>query len=74
MATVKIYEDSPVLTKRISQDFSINTAITYQRKNVAIRSKLPFRIRLTAIQIEGSSGAAVPPIPLQIIGFSNYIL
>ena len=74
MATVKIYEDSPVLTKRINQDFSINTVITSPRKNAAIRSKLPFRIRLTAIQIEGTSGTSVPPIPLQIIGFSNYIL
>jgi hypothetical protein len=74
MATVKIYENSPVLTKKIEEEFSINTVVTSPRRNAVINSTLPFRIRLTAIQIEGTSGLAVPPIPLQIIGFSNYII
>jgi hypothetical protein len=74
MATVKIYENSPGLTKRIEQDFSIKTSISSPRKNVAINSILPFRIRLTAIRIESGSVGSPPPIPLQIIGFSNYIL
>jgi hypothetical protein len=73
MATVKIYEDQPVLTTRIEKDFSINTLITSPRKNVVVNSTLPFRIRLTAIRIESLDGI-VPPIPLQIIGFSNYII
>jgi hypothetical protein len=72
MATVKIYEDRPVFTKRIEQDFSINTSVSAPSRNVIINSTLPFRIRLTAIRIESS--ATVPPIPLQIIGYSNYIL
>jgi hypothetical protein len=74
MATVKIYEKRPVFTKRVEQDFSIKTSISAPRKNVAINSTLPFRIRLTAIRIESGGASAVPPIPLQIIGFSNYIL
>jgi hypothetical protein len=75
MATVKIYEDRPVFTKRIEQDFSINTSIVSSpSKNVVISSKLPFRIRLTAIRIEAGGINAIPPIPLQIIGYSNYIL
>lgn len=74
MATVKIYEDKQVLTRKIEQDFLINTSIKSPSKKVVINSTLPFRIRLTAIQIEGTSGSAVPPIPLQIIGFSNYII
>lgn len=74
MATVKIYEDRPVLTKRIDQDFSIKTLITPPKKKSAIRSTLPFRIRLTAIRIESVQPGTVPPIPLQIIGYSNYII
>jgi hypothetical protein len=74
MATVKIYEDQPVLTKKIEQDFLINTLITSPRRNSTISSTLPFRIRLTAIRIEATSGGSVPPIPLQIIGYSNYII
>ena len=74
MATVKIYEDQPVLTKRINQDFAINTYITHPNKNSTIRSTLPFRIRFTAIRIEGLQPGTVPPIPLQIIGYSNYII
>ncbi len=74
MATVKIYEDRPVFTKRIEQDFAIRTSISSPSKNVVINSTLPFRIRLTAIRIEAGGASAIPPIPLQIIGYSNYIL
>jgi hypothetical protein len=74
MATVKIYENKPILTKRIEQDLKINTSISSPTKRVAINSTLPFRIRLTAVRIEAGSSNAVPPIPLQIIGFSNYII
>jgi hypothetical protein len=74
MATVKIYEDRPVFTKRIEQDFAIKSYISAPSKNVAINSVLPFRIRLTAIRIEAGGATAIPPIPLQIIGYSNYIL
>lgn len=38
-----------------------------------IMSELPFRVRFTAIQIE-SITQNIPAIPLQIIGYSNYIL
>jgi hypothetical protein len=75
MASVKIYEKRPVFTKKIEQEFSIKTSIvSAPSKNVAINSTLPFRIRLTAIRIEAGGASAVPPIPLQIIGYSNYIL
>jgi len=74
MAPVKIYEDRPVLTKRIEQDLKINTSISAPSKRVVINSTLPFRIRLTAVRVEAGSSSAVPPIPLQMIGFSNYIL
>jgi|APGre2960657423_1045063.scaffolds.fasta_scaffold18912_3 hypothetical protein len=65
---------SPVITKNIKQDFSVNTSISSIPRESTILSTLPFRIRLTAIRIEADGPDAVPPIPLQIIGFSNYIL
>ena len=74
MASVKIYDKQPVFTKRIEQDLSIKTSISAPAKNVTINSILPFRIRLTAIRIEAGGANNIPPIPLQIIGFSNYIL
>ena len=74
MAAVKIYEDRPVFTKRIEQDFAIKTSITSNPGKVVINSTLPFRIRLTAIRIEAGGATNIPPIPLQIIGYSNYIL
>ena len=74
MASVKISEKRPVFTKRIEQDFSIKTEITQSPGKVVINSTLPFRIRLTAIRIEAGGSSAIPPIPLQIIGYSNYIL
>lgn len=74
MASVKISEKQPVFTKRIEQDFSIKTEITQSPGKVVINSTLPFRIRLTAIRIEPGGTSAIPPIPLQIIGYSNYIL
>lgn len=74
MASVKIYEKRPVLTKRIEEDFSIKTSISAPSRGVVINSTLPFRIRLTAIRIEAGGSSSVPPIPLQIIGYSNYIL
>ncbi len=74
MASVKISEKRPVFTKRIEQDFSIKTEITQNPGQVVISSTLPFRIRLTAIRIEAGGASAIPPIPLQIIGYSNYIL
>ena len=74
MASVKIYDKQPVFTKRIEQDLSIKTSISAPSKNVTINSVLPFRIRLTARRIEAGGSTTIPPIPLQIIGYSNYIL
>lgn len=59
--------DKPVaITKKIKQE-------DYPRI-VRINEVLPFRVRFTSIGVEGYSSTNVPPIPLQIIGFSNYIL
>lgn len=64
MAKAIITKKKPINTKKIETDY----------KTVRINEILPFRVRFTAIGIEGISPGTVPPIPLQIIGFSNYIL
>ena len=74
MASVSIFDNQPVKTKKIENiDFSITKFKTGKRISV-INEVLPFRIRFTAIQVPSVSPTNVPPIPLQIIGFSNYIL
>ena len=66
MATAVISSKTAANTKKIKQE-------DYP-KVVLINEILPFRIRFTSIGIEGYSPTNVPPIPLQVIGFSNYIL
>jgi len=73
MATVVINNNAPVFTKDIERVSFPNVEITQPNRGVNINSILPFRIRFTAIQVPTSIGN-VPAIPLQVIGFSNYIL
>jgi hypothetical protein len=73
MATVTINSAPPVITKVIDRVSFSNTQITEPKSGVTINSVLPFRIRFTAIKISSSIGN-IPAIPLQVIGFSNYIL
>ena len=73
MASVTINNNTPVFTKNIERVSFPNTEIIEQNRGVRINSILPFRIRLTTIQIP-TSIANIPGIPLQIIGISNYIL
>jgi hypothetical protein len=73
MATVVINNNTPVFTTDIDRVSFPSVEITQPNRGVNINSVLPFRIRFTAIQIPSSIGN-VPAIPLQVIGFSNYIL
>lgn len=74
MASVAILDNQPIKTKKIENvDYSI-TKFRGSKRISVINEVLPFRVRFTAIQIPGYSPTTVPPIPLQIIGFSNYIL
>jgi hypothetical protein len=69
-----INTNQPVVTRGLDRsDYPLVSFTTGERKSV-IQGVLPFRIRFTAIQIPGYSPTNIPPIPLQIIGFSNYIL
>lgn len=74
MASVALYEKRDVITKRIEEKNFSRTSFETGRRISLIQETLPFRIRFTAIQVPGYSPTNVPPIPLQVIGFSNYIL
>jgi hypothetical protein len=74
MATSVILDDLQNKTERIFpidysevkiEDFTIKTVIT---------EVLPFRVKFTAIQIQAIGLGNTPAIPLQVIGYSNYIL
>ena len=73
MATVTIKNNNPITTKIIERVSFPKAEIVDLNRGISINSVLPFRIRFTAIQIPNSLGN-VPAIPLQVIGFSNYIL
>ncbi len=73
MATVTINKNNPITTKIIERVSFPKTEIVDLNRGIRINSVLPFRVRFTAIQIPSGIGN-VPAIPLQIIGFSNYIL
>jgi hypothetical protein len=73
VATVTINSNNPVATKIIERVSFPKAEIVDLNRGISINSILPFRIRFTAIQIPNSIGN-VPAIPLQVIGFSNYIL
>jgi hypothetical protein len=73
MASVVINNNTPVFTKVLERVSFPNVEITQPNRGINIDSVLPFRIRFTTIKIP-TSIANIPAIPLQVIGFSNYIL
>jgi hypothetical protein len=74
MATATIKD---TLDTKVEKIFPIDYPIVEikdQRLNVIISEVLPFRVKFTAIQIEPLGLGNTPAIPLQVIGYSNYIL
>jgi hypothetical protein len=74
MATSVILDDLQNKTERIfTIDYSEVKIEDFTRKTV-ITEVLPFRVKFTAIQIVAIGLGNTPAIPLQVIGYSNYIL
>jgi hypothetical protein len=74
MATAIILDDLQNKTERIFPiDYAVVQVEDFTRKTV-ITEVLPFRVRFTAIQIQAIGLGNAPAIPLQVIGYSNYIL
>ena len=73
MATAVIIDDLNNKVKKIYPiDYSI-IQIKDKDRHTVISDILPFRVKFIPIQIESLYGNP-PVIPLQIIGYSNYIL
>jgi hypothetical protein len=73
MATAILFDN---LNNKVQDIYPIdysNINITNPTRTTIVSSILPFRVRFTPIQIE-SIRDNIPAIPLQIIGYSNYIL
>jgi hypothetical protein len=74
MATSVIVKDTKHKLQKISLTDSFTSQVRYKSPTVLINHNLPFRVKFTAIKVPGYSPTNVPPIPLQVIGYSNYIL
>lgn len=72
LATITDLDNRKIQIKPIDNSFAKIKEVNYPR--VEIKSTTPFKVRFTSIQIEGYTATNVPPIPLQVIGYSNYIL
>ena len=74
MATAVITDDLNNKVKSIYPvDYSI-VKISEGNRQTVIKEILPFRVKFTAIQIEPLGLGNTPAIPLQVIGYTNYIL
>jgi hypothetical protein len=72
MATALILDELKNKTERIFLvDYAEVKVEDFTRKTV-ITEVLPFRVKFSAIQAIGLGNT--PAIPLQVIGYSNYIL
>lgn len=74
MATALILDELLGSTKKIFPiDYPLVKVEDFTR-NTLITDILPFRVRFSAIQIVAIGLGNTPAIPLQVIGYSNYIL
>jgi hypothetical protein len=48
--------------------------IDHIQPKARVEEFLPFRVKFTNVSVFGYSKTNPPPIPLQVIGYSNYIL
>ncbi len=74
MATALILDELNGKTKQIFPvDYPLIQVKGFTRVTV-ITEVLPFRVKFSAIQIQAIGLGNTPAIPLQVIGYSNYIL
>ena len=74
MATATITDN---LNNKVKSIYPIDYSIVQIKdlnRSVQIESILPFRVQFRSIQIEPLGIGNTPVIPLQVIGYSNYIL
>ena len=74
MASAVLSEKIKGKTVRIEQEDFYRASFKTGKRLTSIEQTLPFRVKFTAIMVPGYGPNNVPAIPLQIIGYSNYIL
>lgn len=74
VARAVISNKKKINTVLVENEGFYRSTVSEKKRTVLINQTLPFRIRFTDIKIPGYSSTNVPAIPLQVIGFSNYIL
>jgi hypothetical protein len=74
MATAKLLDNIKGKTERIFPIDYAEVRIEDLTRKTVITEVLPFRVKFTAIQIQAIGLGNTPAIPLQVIGYSNYIL
>ena len=74
MATAKLLDNLKGNTERIFPIGYPEVQIEDFTRKTIIAEVLPFRVKFTAIQIQAIGLGNTPAIPLQVIGYSNYIL
>lgn len=74
LASAVITNKNNIRTASIKDKNSYRSSVSEDNRVVLINEVLPFRIRFTDIRVPGYGPNNVPPIGIQIIGYSNYIL
>jgi hypothetical protein len=74
MASSTVINKPNHTTKFVKNDNYYVSNLKDLTRTTIINDVLPFRIKFTSIVVEGYGPNNVPPIPLQVIGYSNYIL
>lgn len=74
VAKAIIIDDPKINTVLIENSNYSRSSIKTTSRQVRINEVLPFRVRFTSVKIPGYGPNNVPAIPLQVIGYSNYIL
>jgi hypothetical protein len=74
VAKAIIIDDPKINTVLIENSNYSRSSIKTTNRQVRINEVLPFRVRFTSVKIPGYGPNNVPAIPLQVIGYSNYIL
>jgi hypothetical protein len=59
---------------QITELESRSIRIDHLQPKAVIIEVLPFRVKFTNVSVFGYSKTNPPPIPLQVIGYSNYLL
>lgn len=74
MATVTIVKTNNGSVKKLKAASYPIINISHGKPIVKINHNLPFRVKFSSVTVPGYGPNNVPPIGIQVIGFTNWIL